>query len=854
MRGRRALIAALVAVVLGAAGVLPAIAKQGDAKKPKVDKTEAEAAAAVELPAPFTSVEAFAHKAGFRGVVTWSAEEPVQVVLHYGASPDALDQVVPVADAPDTAGLSYIDGLEVGSTYYVAIEDQLSGAITPPIELAAANAYNDLAPNTEQDASQASFKPNVYTIDLVVQLDSQAAPESGASDATLDDIARSVNVLAERVYDALDGHVRLGQVLITDTNVAGAGAVTGPPLHSPGTCETPQNLADILFTTAVPFSSQTFHYAIAEQCTPIYMGREGQLVVPWEGDLHMGATAAHEMMHYSIGAPDLYGTGDATGTGAGGCRNLDWDGSLMHNSGGWVGDRWELTELDTDPSLTPCGDHAGKPYSWDEAQSRYTAIPDRTVIEDMINKKPRGNADGGALDIRILDREPGASTLVAYEPDDSNPELGSDCVDGATSTSFDDPSGDATMLGVTDSGQSAINEPSLDILTSTVTFLADGDPAVTEADTLELTIAADDLSAPPTTSSSVFYEFHFTIGSSVHSAVVEKDAIAETFTVDGAAVSGTFDAEGDLITFAIPATMVELSAGDAVRAFEVWSRRTAGLAPLADTSVGGCPVTVPGGSEDPGTTPVGPDAVLTLDGDAHSWTGGPYVDAFGAGFLADGCDLAGGACEPELLELVVPATGATLTLDLAPDEGFDSGDLTVFRPDGQVLATRSFSGATSLELAVSTAGVYQVIIDPTTASGGSITTTAALVAGEGAPPVPPADFTFGKGGGFTADGESPADNVEHECTGPNDPLCVTYVLELTEGGTLSLEVTTPVPLEDYDLYLYDLAGTERGLVANPGTVIESGEVSGLLAGTYYLAVQPYIAHAGSTFTVSASLS
>jgi hypothetical protein len=126
------------------------------------------------------------------------------------------------------------------------------------------------------------------------------------------------------------------------------------------------------------------------------------------------------------------------------------------------------------------------------------------------------------------------------------------------------------------------------------------------------------------------------------------------------------------------------------------------------------------------------------------------------------------------------------------------------------------------------------------------------------PPAPgPADATLTDGQTFSADGTSPADNVDHTCTGPNDPLCVTYVLDLRPAdgtGTLAIEVTTDIPAEDYDLALYDQAGTQVGSVGNPGTVIESAEVPDLAAGTYYLVVQPYVATGGSAFTVTASLS
>ena len=124
------------------------------------------------------------------------------------------------------------------------------------------------------------------------------------------------------------------------------------------------------------------------------------------------------------------------------------------------------------------------------------------------------------------------------------------------------------------------------------------------------------------------------------------------------------------------------------------------------------------------------------------------------------------------------------------------------------------------------------------------------------PPPPPGsgDASLPNDGTFTAQGVSPAENIEYTCTGPNDPLCVTYVLDLTRAGTLAISVTTDIPVEDYDLVVYNWNNENVGGVGNPGTLIESAEIADLPAGTYYLVVVPYLATEGSPFTVTASLS
>lgn len=366
------------------------------------------AAAVPTLPAPaFTEVVAFATKTGFRGVVAWEATRPVVGSVAYGTNPDALNFTLqPLPGAPDTAQMVVINGLVAGTTYYYEVRDALSGVRSGVRSFRAANATTD-------------WDGSIYTIDLLVQLDAQGLPPGVPGDQALSEIAAGMNVLAERVYDALDGHARLGNVLVTDTNLDYAANVPPAPLETPfaEACLTNQgNMSDVIFLTTVPFDSHTIAgLSISKFCTSVYLGRLGWLGKLWGNDLEVGYIAAHEMAHYAFDTPDLYGA--AFGEG---CRNLAWDGSLMHNTGGWKGNRWELTELDRNPTLTPCG-HGNKPWSWDEVRRHYPNVPlnPNGPIDHVVDVLPRGNADGGALSIMILDREPASSTLRTYLPDDS---------------------------------------------------------------------------------------------------------------------------------------------------------------------------------------------------------------------------------------------------------------------------------------------------------------------------------------------------------------------------------------------------------------------------------------------------
>jgi len=395
------------------------------------------APAAVAAPSIFIKTEGFAAKTGFRFVFAWETTVPILATVRFGTAPGALNEtafVFPAGGTPDRAGMAMIDRpLLVGETIYWQVEDDLTGDKSLVKSFKAANAYTDWDPVSQS-----------YTIDLVVQLDSQSLPPGIPSDQALDDIAAGINVFAERLYDATDTYIRLGEVLITDTNLDySANAPFFPAACFAGST----NAADVLVQTTVPFDSHTFGgWSIDDPCIGFYVGRIGQLVVPWEDDLHFGYVSTHEMAHYALNAPDLYlANSDAD------CRsaNLDqWDGSLMHNTGGFNGAAWELTELDRNATLTPCA-HGTKPYSWDALRERYTNVPlaPNGPIDHNRDTLARGNEDGGALEIHILDREQATqtSTLRGFVPDDGQaPAPGSPCKEPGQFI-LSDPKGDSAF-------------------------------------------------------------------------------------------------------------------------------------------------------------------------------------------------------------------------------------------------------------------------------------------------------------------------------------------------------------------------------------------------------------------------
>ena len=862
---------AVVAAALVVAVLVPsALAEKGGNDRDKgKDKEKKEKGVAEEpaQPAPFTDVTAFATKTGTRGVVAWQTDVPIQPYVSWttdGAEPQGFE----VKDAADTAGVAIIDGLEVGKTYKVTVTDLVDSTVaSAPVELVAKNAYNDYGPNgTDQPIGDVSWRDNVYTIDMLVQLDTQSLPKDVPHDQALEDIGDAFNIVAERMYDAVDGHARLGKVLVTDTQFAYAinepfgveEATTATNEINP--CGADRNLADVLVQSAPPFDSHTFSYAIEEPCASFYVGRLGWLIAnPWVNDLDMGYTSTHEMMHYAFGAPDLYGTSDVAGSG-GGCNNPAWDGSLMHNSGGWNGSRWQLTEVDRNPELTPC-EHGTEPYTWDQIQSRYASVPDESQLLDVVNYKPRGNPDGGALDIKVLDRTPASSTLSAFNPNDESPEFNDACFSrtDASVSSASDPEGDATLVASADTGatgSNASNEPSLDILQTDIRFLGDGDEAVSAGDVLETVITASDLTATPRASTHISHELRFDVGGTEYVAGALKDVATgeESFSIGSVPIEGAFDVVSNTITMRIPAVLLD-EEGAEVYALEpgglfvptaTWSRREIGAGPVADQAPGGCEIVIPGSAtEVPGAEP---NATLG-EGDSYAWGAGPFFDIGEAGGACDALS----PCETQRLLLVPPPEGSALTVTVDMDDAMLSYELTISDRTG-VVHTSVESSDAEVVVPVPTGDVYAVTVNPFWSAGGSYSASARLGAVP-APPVPPADAVLASGGAYEATVQSPASNLEHSCSGPGDELCVTKVLDLRpsgDTGTLSLELVADVPLEDWDVYVYDLHRRQVASIGNPATVIESGEVQ-LEPGVYYVVIQPYIAAEGSSVTLHASL-
>lgn len=486
---------------------------------------------------PFTRTIGYATKTGFRGVFAWSANRPVSAIVRFGTSPAALDQTTKALPGlADTAGIA-IAQLEHGKTYYWVVEDEATGQRSEVKSFSAKNAYND-------------WNGNTYTLNLLVQLDTNSLPPDIPSDQALTDIAAGVNIFAERLYDALDGYARLGTVIITDTNLDYAANV---PFQAMPACADPANLADVLVQSTVPFDSHTFGgWSIDNPCISFYVGRIGQLVLPWVDDLHFGYVSTHEMMHYAFNAPDLYAEGSVDSGVVADCRNLQWDGSVMHNTGGYRG-QWELTELDRNPTLTPCNMGSNE-NTWKVLRTRYRNVPENAdgPIDHIIDEKARGNADGGALEIFILDRELEASTLTPFTPDDSVPACSN------TLPQVVDVTGDSTGAERFP-GTPAPNEDSLDVKGANLSWDA-------ASETVWFTINVKELTAlPPYGALGHIFRFNFNYDGVRYQlrasrdvieqrtlAIADLNAVPLTGTTLASNLPGAFDVDGNKVTIGLP--------------------------------------------------------------------------------------------------------------------------------------------------------------------------------------------------------------------------------------------------------------------------------------------------------------
>ncbi|HVF53569.1 MAG TPA: hypothetical protein VNC78_08160 [Actinomycetota bacterium] len=358
----------------------------------------------------FTRVVAFPIKTDFRIAVAWETTGPVEAVVRYGRSPSQLTETVtPEGVAAAPSQLVFIDVDPGQGDVYLQVEDLATGDKTPIQRVVPKNSYRSY-----------DKQRRMYTVNLAIWLDGENSPAPGL-DADLGLIAEGVNVMAERVYDALDGSVRIGQVVIADAPVGRAPHVRTFQYEEQACAESGTIGADVVFMTAFPSSSEVNgKWTIDDPCGVVYLGRVGPYGGQWSDELLLGGIMTHELMHYAFGLADQYPKPEGIGDGDASCTNEQFDLSLMNIAPRYVRNRWEYTELDRNAEDTPC-DHGTVSWSWPTLTERYVKVPTPVpnIPERIVDDLAKGNPDGGALEIWILDHLPGqGATLTTHSPQD----------------------------------------------------------------------------------------------------------------------------------------------------------------------------------------------------------------------------------------------------------------------------------------------------------------------------------------------------------------------------------------------------------------------------------------------------
>lgn len=288
------------------------------------------------------------------------------------------------------------------------------------------------------------------------------------------------------------------------------------------------------------------------------------------------------MMHYAFNSPDLYPLANSTTD----CRNLDWDGSLMHNTGGYAG-KWELTELDRNPTLTPCI-HGNAPWSWDVLRTRYTNVPlaPEGPIADMYNPNAKGDPDGSAFEVWLINREPGSSTMTRYFPDDTIPSCGADL------SPVRDEAGDGTTIHAVDPG--LVNDPNVDVTEAYFRWNE-------VAKQLTFNVKVTDLGDVVAGAVSHSYRLFFNYAGTRYQLRATRDATGtqNRRLTDEAGntlvnnLAGSFDSASDLISIVLDDDTIpnspRLQQGETLDGFELFARRDfVAVSLIADIAKGWC--------------------------------------------------------------------------------------------------------------------------------------------------------------------------------------------------------------------------------------------------------------------------
>jgi len=299
-------------------------------------------------------------KTGFRFAVAWTSESATTEQLSYsvgGGAETAVSETVPTR-----VHLFVLDGLPEGKTLCF----RPGGPDGPLHAVRLANAMEAYAEGVPHGVYTANY------LVLVNEMGDRAEVEAGVAD------------YANRLWDATDGWVRAGAVLIIATDAmhhnSGWSTCYLLSVDSPA-CN---RLFDVIFTEdAVPQgAASTYRQGVRDPDAAIWMNMHWQ-AVPGPVSLDAaGAVLTHETGHYLFDMDDLYG--DPVVPDAQDCTDTSFDMSIMG------GDR-DVTEFDDE--FARCSTQgSGYVPSWTLFRRQFPEVWDRPAGPD-----PGPSGNGGVF-------------------------------------------------------------------------------------------------------------------------------------------------------------------------------------------------------------------------------------------------------------------------------------------------------------------------------------------------------------------------------------------------------------------------------------------------------------------------
>lgn len=438
---------------------------------------------------------------------------------------------------------------------------------------------------------------------------------------------------------------------------------------------------------------------------------------------------------------------------------------------------------------------------------------------------------------------------------------------------YSDPKGDARSLGLTNMTD---NMPALDLREGRLAWDA-------VAGKLTITMGVLDLpEVNPETSPNISFNFNFSYNGGKYSVEAYRgsggelfrfgelvDADLATARIHRSAITGSFDAQNDVVTLIL--TNADLATrgikafegGDVLKDLEAVSRRavnagatTAG--PASDSTDASCPYTLGLGAILPPSEGGGFDGSVSSTSQRYDFSGTILADALLplTGTNASLCD--GGAanknCESRKVKVTLPAGGANLKFTVKTPQP-NSLILYVWGPDGKKFGEGTgLSNSQTVSKAATESGIYTLVLRPWVAVNLKYSGYVHL----GSEPAPGPDATISSSNPSYSWGRGPITDSTFVfgCSGMSQYSCDTRLIDIAipaGGGTLTFTLDSDLAdVNDFDLYVFDPDGTQFGSIAVEGSHGAFSKAA-TKSGVYRVVVQAFLT-VESSYQASVKLS